>query len=52
MKLFGSDTNSGIIWKILDWFGGMNFNPKLSPGESTNKNWLTLEYLQIEEKFY
>ena len=31
MKLFGSDTNSGLIRKISDWFG-MNFNPKLSPG--------------------
>ena len=31
MKLFGSDTNSGMIWKISDWFG-MNFNPTLSPG--------------------
>ena len=29
MKLFGSDTNSGIIWKISNWFG-MNFNQKLS----------------------
>ena len=32
MKLFGSDTNSGMIWKISDWFG-MNFNPKLSTGK-------------------
>ena len=31
MKLFGADTNSGMIRKISDWFG-MNFNPKLSPG--------------------
>ena len=31
MKLFGSDTNFGMIRKISDWFG-MNFNPKLSPG--------------------
>ena len=30
MKLFGSDTNSGMIQKISDWFG-MNFNPKLLP---------------------
>ena len=28
MKLFDSDTNSGMSWKISDWFG-MNFNPKL-----------------------
>ena len=31
MKLFGTDTNSGMIRKISDWFE-MNFNPKLSPG--------------------
>ena len=31
MKLFGADKNSGMIRKILDWFG-MNFNPKLSSG--------------------
>ena len=31
MKLFGSDTNPGIIRKISDWFG-LNFNPKLSSG--------------------
>ena len=31
MKLFGADTNSGVIQKISDWFG-LNFNPKLSPG--------------------
>ena len=29
MKLFGADTNSGMIRKISDWFG-MNFDPKLS----------------------
>ena len=31
MKLFGSDTNSGMIQEISDWFG-MSFNPKLPPG--------------------
>ena len=31
MKLFGADTDSGMIRKISDCFG-MNFNPKLSPG--------------------
>ena len=28
---FGSDTNSGMIRKISNWFG-MNFNPELLPG--------------------
>ena len=36
MKLFGADTNSGMIWKILDWFG-MKFNLKISPGEVNEK---------------
>ena len=31
MKLLGADTNSGMIRKFPDWFG-MNFNPKLLPG--------------------
>ena len=31
----GSDTNSGMFWKISDWFR-MNFNPKLSPGDFIN----------------
>ena len=29
MKLFGSDTNSGMIRKFSDWFG-LNFNPNES----------------------
>ena len=40
MKLFGAESNAGMIRKISDWFG-MNFNPKLSPGclkvERTNQ---------------
>ena len=30
MRLFGSDTNSGMNRTISDWFR-INFNPKLSP---------------------
>ena len=42
MKLFCSDTNSGMIRKILGWFG-MNFNPKLSPGKSNKFNLMQLQ---------
>ena len=37
MKMFGADTNSGMIRKISDWFE-MNFNLKLSPGKISPRN--------------
>ena len=41
MKLFGSNTNSGMIWKSSDWFG-INFNLKLSPGGLKFEVWRIL----------
>ena len=50
MKLFGADTNSGMIQKISDWFG-MNFNPKLSPGRLSLQNNKNFTFIQIFNDF-
>ena len=53
MKLFGADTNSGMIRKTSDWFG-MNFNPKLSSGNGIIDIIIIMETLKKNEilEFY